>query len=351
MSEPYDKVVESVERKIYALFREAREGIQEAIDQLLEIFMPKVDISDDETKEEQKKELIAGLLTLRKKDIKAVTGKLFDVNKEAKDTINDAVPLAFAESMNHESYDIEHDVDDIGLFPVDEEDISEWLDEFPELYETKELDEDKDNKWNAKNLRNTIIAGIMIGVAKDKLGKYVTNKLIKRNRNSMVNNAYVTVSGAGEAGKVTAMFNAETKGLEMEKLWTATLDFKTRDEHRALDGNRVALDEEFAPGLRYPRDPQAPANQRCNCRCTMQKVYKGWVNTGKRRENIRHPLPGGGWEKPLVPQMTYAEWYEMKVQELGEVEIKRQVKEMKREQQKKYYRNRKRKLKQEKEGA
>jgi hypothetical protein len=83
----------------------------------------------------------------------------------------------------------------------------------------------------------------------------------------------------------------------------------------------------------------------------MQKVYKGWVNTGKRRENIRHPLPGGGWEKPLVPQMTYAEWYEMKVQELGEVEIKRQIKEMKREQQKKYYRNRKRKLKQEKEGA
>jgi hypothetical protein len=318
---------------------------------LLEIFMPSVNISDDQAKEKQKEELLSGLMKLRKKDIRSVTGKLFDVNKEAKDTINDAVPLAFAESMNHEAYEIEHDVDDIGLFPVDEEDIAEWMEEDPDLYEIYELDEDRDNKWNAKNLRNTIITGIIFGISNDRLGSYVTNRLIKRNRNSLINNAYMTVSGAGECGKVTAMKNAEIKGLEMEKLWTATLDFRTRDEHRELDGMRVGLDEEFAPGLRFARDPEAPAHQRCNCRCATKRVYKGWVNTGQRRENIRHPLPGGGWEKPLVPQMTYKEWYEMKVHELGEVEIKRQVKEMKREQQQRYYRKRKRKLKQQKEGA
>lgn len=54
--------------------------------------------------------------------------------------------------------------------------------------------------------------------------------------------------------------------------WIATGDRRTRDTHRAMDGQTVAWGELFvSPSgarLRYPGDPKAPAEERINCRCT-----------------------------------------------------------------------------------
>ena len=340
----YDKLIRRIQREIHGIYSDAEAGIAEAVSEYIEAVIPQ---EQEQNKEEEKSKLITALKTA---GILEIAKQLYRINKRAKDTINGGVPKAFADMMNEESFLMEQEIgEEIGLFPVDEEDVAEWLEEYPEVFEIEELDERKDERWNVQNIRNTLITGVLLKIGGDKLTDFVTRRILKRNEDSMRRNAEDTISGAGEAGREASWRNAESKGQDILKEWVATLDFKTRDAHRQLDGNRVPLDQPFmvdGEEIRFPRDPQAKAYLRCNCRCAMRKVRRGWA-MGERRENIRHPDGSGGWYKPIVPGMTYQEWYEMKVQELGEVEIQRQIKEMKREQQRKYYRKKKR----EKKGA
>ncbi|ROT27228.1 hypothetical protein EF879_23545 [Micromonospora sp. HM5-17] len=82
--------------------------------------------------------------------------------------------------------------------------------------------------------------------------------------------------GAYNAGTLTAWLTAEQAlGERLDKVWVATHDERTRDDHRDADGQRVALDGVFMVGgvpMRFPGDPAAPPGQVVNCRCTMIEV-------------------------------------------------------------------------------
>lgn len=54
---------------------------------------------------------------------------------------------------------------------------------------------------------------------------------------------------------------AEDEGLTVWKTWLATNDDRTRDEHLAVNGERVRVGERFSLGLDAPSEP--------NCRCTL----------------------------------------------------------------------------------
>lgn len=56
------------------------------------------------------------------------------------------------------------------------------------------------------------------------------------------------------------------------KKWVATNDARTREEHREVNGDVVAVDAEFVVGgflMQYPGDPAAPVAMIANCRCTL----------------------------------------------------------------------------------
>jgi hypothetical protein len=56
---------------------------------------------------------------------------------------------------------------------------------------------------------------------------------------------------------------------DVRRTWIATKDNRTRDEHRAMDGETVGLEEPFSNGLMYPGDPAGAAASVINCRCYM----------------------------------------------------------------------------------
>lgn len=56
---------------------------------------------------------------------------------------------------------------------------------------------------------------------------------------------------------------------DVRKVWVATADSRTRDSHRAIDRESVGIDQPFSNGLMYPGDPNGPASEVINCRCTM----------------------------------------------------------------------------------
>lgn len=71
-----------------------------------------------------------------------------------------------------------------------------------------------------------------------------------------------------------AVEGGEYGDVEIEKIWIATKDNRTRDTHRELDGKVVkGLDAVFITtkgnALRHPHDPAAPGDETINCRCTM----------------------------------------------------------------------------------
>lgn len=61
---------------------------------------------------------------------------------------------------------------------------------------------------------------------------------------------------------------AKKKGADVLKQWDASLDGRTRDSHRQVDGEIRELDEKFSNGLRFPGDPNGGAAEVVNCRCT-----------------------------------------------------------------------------------
>ncbi|AWN24017.1 hypothetical protein DKM44_12885 [Deinococcus irradiatisoli] len=71
----------------------------------------------------------------------------------------------------------------------------------------------------------------------------------------------------GASHQLSAEQAAADAGVEMVKLWRSAHDNRVRDEHAAMDGEEVGLDEDFSNGLPYPSEP--------NCRCVVLYVEKG----------------------------------------------------------------------------
>lgn len=65
-----------------------------------------------------------------------------------------------------------------------------------------------------------------------------------------------------------AQYAAKKRGADIVKQWDATLDGRTRDSHRMVDGEIRELNEEFSNGLMFPGDPSGSAAEVVNCRCT-----------------------------------------------------------------------------------
>ena len=68
--------------------------------------------------------------------------------------------------------------------------------------------------------------------------------------------------------RFTRQFSGQAKGADVLKQWDATLDGRTRESHRRVDGEIRELDEKFSNGLMFPGDPSGGAAEVVNCRCT-----------------------------------------------------------------------------------
>lgn len=96
-----------------------------------------------------------------------------------------------------------------------------------------------------------------------------------------------------ETGRVTAttrqrsQSEADQLGIELEKLWVATLDKRTRHNHGQLDGQRVAPNDYFEVNGRKALQPHmfGVASEDINCRCRTISVLKGDDNPLLRRDN------------------------------------------------------------------
>jgi SPP1 gp7 family putative phage head morphogenesis protein len=136
-----------------------------------------------------------------------------------------------------------------------------------------------------------------------KTAKQIANELAKKNRDAAIRNARTMTTGAENAGRVDSYKRAESMGIKLQQEWIATLDNRTRHEHRLLDGQKVAVGDEFKVDdytIRFPGDPQAAPEMIYNCRCTVIGVVAGTqMDKLKAKDLPRNSKLG---------DMTYEEW-------------------------------------------
>lgn len=88
-----------------------------------------------------------------------------------------------------------------------------------------------------------------------------------RNRSTVI--ARTETINASNKG---SMMGAEATGLDLWKVWIATADPRTREDHTEADGQQVDQGQTFRVGwedLEYPGDPAGSAGNVIQCRCAV----------------------------------------------------------------------------------
>ncbi len=159
--------------------------------------------------------------------------------------------------------------------------------------------EGKDVLWNKQLIQSVAMQSILQGESIPKIAKRLAQTVGDSNRHSAVRNARTMMTGAQNAGRVDSYKRAEDMGIKMEQVWLATLDGRTRHSHRQLDGYKIKVGGKFPNGCRFPGDPQGPAWEIYNCRCTLIGQVEG-VDYNVSDISQRNNYKLGG--------MTYDEW-------------------------------------------
>lgn len=169
------------------------------------------------------------------------------------------------------------------------------LPEYPPEYV---LDIPKSMRWNKQQLNSAVLQGILQGDTIDEIADRL-QAVANMNRNAAIRNARTMTTSAENGGRMASYQEAKEQGIELEKEWIATLDSRTRDTHRDVDGEVVPEHKLFSNGCRYPGDPRADPAEIYNCRCCISSVlpkYKAKSN----KENLQ------------IDGMSYSEWKKSK---------------------------------------
>lgn len=109
--------------------------------------------------------------------------------------------------------------------------------------------------------------------------------------------------------KHTSMEKAKQQGADIVKQWDATLDGKTRKNHRKLDGEWVELDEYFSVGGRKVKAPGkfGRPEEDINCRCILLTRPR-WAVDKRRVKRAKISDEYGKEVSKLIEVNNYADY-------------------------------------------
>lgn len=284
-----DKELQRMERDVSKVYNKAAESMREKIAKYLDKFadqdlkkqeqLKAGDITEDEYKEWKTRKLIRTEKWGQIRDTLAEDAS--HANDIAKSVINGHMPDVYAENYNFAVYEIEKGLKAKTTFTLYDHHTAERL-----LRKDQKLlpsgssakAKAKDIKWNQRQIQSELLQGILQGESNQDIAKRMQN-VTGANRKASMRYARTMTTAAENAGRNESYKEAEDMGISMEKTWMATLDERTRDSHRMLDGETIPVDETFSNGCDYPGDPDGDPEEVYNCRCTMVTQIKGFARS------------------------------------------------------------------------
>ena len=300
--------------RLQKVYREAQKDIEKRLDAFLKRHMEtgtdmwrKVVAGDIDLDEYNK--WMKGQVFIGKKwngEIDHLTDMLKTTNEKALNVIRGEQYNVFSENANYESFTIEKETRGAISFDIyDDATVEKLVEDKPELLPRKTVNGKKDKAWNHGVITNAVTQAIIQGESIDKLAARLAHDTANMDMKAMTRYARTAMTGAQNAGRIETMHRAQDMGIVVRKQWLATLDRRTRDSHRLLDGQEQDVDKPFKSELgdiMFPGDPAAQPGNVYNCRCTLIHVYPKYEKAIWQGE--RYDQQSG----ETIDHMSYREW-------------------------------------------
>lgn len=280
-----DKRLDAMERKIRKVYGETLEEAKERLKGILDTF------ADDDKKYAEMVE--AG--TMKKRAYKAwreetlgkakhlqdmidvLTTDFTNADKIAMKIVGEEAMDVYATNANYAAFAIEKNMNvNLSWTLYDRNTVERLIRDNPDILPLPSVDIPLDMRWNRQHINSAITKGILLGDPIPEIAQRLVT-VAQMGYNAAVRNARTATTAAECAGRIDTYQKAKAMGIKIKQQWLATLDGKTRHEHRMLDGQTVDIGEPFEVGgykIRYPGDPSAPGRLIYNCRCTLISVDK-----------------------------------------------------------------------------
>jgi len=184
------------------------------------------------------------------KDVTQRIRKIFDVEEEKGLTIDFIVPYITEYLRESGQSNL------LMLDPGKEFIMSARVERF--IRKRSEMFAKEVSNYTLEGLERTLSEGIESSEGIQALSKRVADMFGEYSSYRSERIARTEATAANNEGSIEAFKQSEIiKGKE----WIATMDARTREEHAALNGEIVGLNDSFSNGLQYPSEP--------NCRCVV----------------------------------------------------------------------------------
>lgn len=302
-----DRAIRSTDRSIHRTYGQARKELKEKLAQFQQHHLArdmymKAQLEAGKITEEYYRNWLLGQVFQDqqwKAKIRQMSNVMLNHNRVAAGIVREKKFGVFAENYNFLAY-IAQRKTGISFQAYNTQAVARLIREKPQILPEWRINEEKDYVWNEKKVNNIVKQGIIQGEDISQITDRLCNDLVTANENKMRNFARTAITGAQNAGRQEQMEQAAEMGLKVKKQWIATMDNRTRDAHRELDGQTVDYDDSFSNELgeiRFPGDPLADPANVYNCRCTMVTIYPDYEKKGR------------GWREDMrIDGQSYADW-------------------------------------------
>lgn len=214
----------------------------------------------------------------------------------------------FALGANYAFYELEQAAGvAFNLTLYNTEAVKRLLLENPKLVPNKRIKSESNKTYDARVFNRYVTKGIIQGKSVHDIAAQAVQGMADTEVHWAMNNAITALTGAQNAGTMQQLRNAQAIGIEVQKRWNSTLDYRTRETHRLLDQETADLDEPFKVQgyeIQYPGDPNAAPEMVYHCRCKVTgAMVKYPRQNAMRRDNVT---------KAATSDLTYTEWYKAK---------------------------------------
>lgn len=303
-----ERGINSVNKKLRATYKTAQRELEVKLAEFNRKFAEKdrrkqAQLAAGEITQQAYKDWLAGQVFMRgqwETKLNEVCSVLHTSNVQAAKIVQQGKLDVFSENYNYTAYVAERKTG-VSFDIYNTSAVAKLIEDDPQTLPEWKIDKKKDYVWNKQKVNNSIMQGIIQGEGIDKITKRLCEDLATKNENKMRLFARTAMTGAQNAGRQQHMEEAAKMGIKQKKRWVATLDKRTRDAHRYLDGQEVPIDEPFKSilgDIDFPGDPMADPANTYNCRCRIVTIYPKYEDYSKP-----------DWrEAEIIEGQTYAEW-------------------------------------------
>ena len=255
-----DERIKEIEERLRREYEQAAKEIREKTDDYLRRFETKDKIwqkwvEDKKKTPEEYAKWRFGQITVGKRwdELKErIANDQLNVNKIARNIIQHEMPDIFALNANYAGYQVEHDAKIDTTFTLYSRDtVDKILRDDPDLLlppgkkVSQAIQEGKAKRWEKQKIQSVMTQGILQGESIPNLASRLAKEVADSDYKAAVRNARTMSTNAQNAGRYDAYDRIKGNGVDLTLEWAATLDNRTRHEHRMMHGQRRDVGEPF----------------------------------------------------------------------------------------------------------